>query len=182
MIHTCALGLHNFVTSLTAIAAHGAPVFTDWTETIFYVSVLYAVFSRIVVALPVFVLRCLWRGLVSSLTSLGVVALRFWERQIPDDGAQRNRRGHSFTRHEETWSAHAEQRQSRYPGARASAAAILGVAPDSQLDEIKHAFRCLLKRYHPDRFIHRTREEQELAARMPRTICTAYEEMCAQCP
>lgn len=51
----------------------------------------------------------------------------------------------------------------------------LGLSPSASLDEIKSAYRDLMKKYHPDRFSTLSLEFQELANRRAQSINEAYE-------
>jgi DnaJ-domain-containing protein 1 len=51
----------------------------------------------------------------------------------------------------------------------------LGLSTSATLDEIKSAFRELMKKYHPDRFSTLSAEFQELANRKAQAIIEAYE-------
>ena len=52
---------------------------------------------------------------------------------------------------------------------------VLGLTPAASQDEIRHAFRELAKRWHPDLFVNATPHERERAERRMRAIVVAHE-------
>ncbi|MDR2514978.1 MAG: DnaJ domain-containing protein [Christensenellaceae bacterium] len=54
---------------------------------------------------------------------------------------------------------------------------ILGVSPSSSGDEIKKAYRALVKRYHPDRYASAPQNVQDQASEKAKQINAAYDEI-----
>lgn len=54
---------------------------------------------------------------------------------------------------------------------------LLGISPDTPLDEARRAFRTLIARYHPDKVAHLAPEFHALAERRTREILEAWEEV-----
>lgn len=52
---------------------------------------------------------------------------------------------------------------------------VLGVSPNASQDEIRHAFRELAKRWHPDLFVNAPADERERAERRMRALVAAHE-------
>ena len=55
------------------------------------------------------------------------------------------------------------------------ASRILGVSPHASMDEIKKAYRSLVKKHHPDRFVDESQEQQDIAEERFLEIQKAYE-------
>ena len=54
---------------------------------------------------------------------------------------------------------------------------VLGVSPSASDDEIKTAYRNLVKKYHPDRYANAPKEVQEQVSEKVKQINTAYDEI-----
>ena len=57
---------------------------------------------------------------------------------------------------------------------------ILGVAPSASIEEIKHAYRELANKYHPDKLEHLGEEFKTLAEKRFKEIQQAYQELTAK--
>ncbi len=63
------------------------------------------------------------------------------------------------------------------PSAPKDAWTLLGITPDTSLDEARRAFRALIARYHPDKVAHLAPEFHELAERRTRELLDAWAEV-----
>ena len=86
---------------------------------------------------------------------------RFQNRGSTGDQASNQHHQGSYQNKEQAWDPHR----------------VLGIAPRASLDEIKHAYRELANKYHPDKVAHLGEEFQKLAELRFKEIQRAFEQL-----